>query len=61
MGEWTKKDTWKLRLTHTLTYNKTFNKVHNLNAMIGQEYVATNNESLSVIAKYFHEERVKSG
>ena len=35
MGEWTKKDTWKLRLTHTLTYNKTFNKVHNLNAMIG--------------------------
>lgn len=48
MGEWTKKDTWKLRLTHTLTYNKTFNKVHNLNAMIGQEYVATNNESLSV-------------
>lgn len=53
MGEWTKKDTWKLRLTHTLTYNKTFNKVHNLNAMIGQEYVASNNESLNVIAKYF--------
>ena len=56
MGEWTKKDTWKLRLTHTLTYNKTFNKVHNLNAMIGQEYVATNNESLSVIAKYFQKD-----
>lgn len=53
MGEWTKKDTWKLRLTHTLTYNKTFNKVHNLNAMIGQEYVASNNESLIVNAKYF--------
>lgn len=53
MGEWTKKDTWKLRLTHTLTYNKTFNKVHNLNAMIGQEYVASKNESLNVIAKYF--------
>ena len=56
MGEWTKKDTWKLRLTHTLTYNKTFNKVHNLNAMIGQEYVATNNESLAVTAKYFQED-----
>ena len=56
MGEWTKKDTWKLRLTHTLTYNKTFNKVHNLNAMIGQEYVASNNESLNVIAKYFQKD-----
>ena len=56
MGEWTKKDTWKLRLTHTLTYNKTFNKVHNLNAMIGQEYVATNNESLNVVAKYFQKD-----
>ena len=56
MGEWTKKDTWKLRLTHTLTYNKTFNKVHNLNAMIGQEYVASKNESLNVIAKYFQKD-----
>lgn len=56
MGEWTKKDTWKLRLTHTLTYNKTFNKVHNLNAMIGQEYVASNNESLIVNAKYFQKD-----
>lgn len=56
MGEWNKKDSWKLRLTHTLTYNKTFNKVHNLNAMIGQEYVASNNESLIVTAKYFQKD-----
>ena len=56
MGEWNKKDSWKLRLTHTLTYNKTFNKVHNLNAMIGQEYVASNSETLAVTAKYFQED-----
>ena len=56
MGEWNKKDSWKLRLTHTLTYNKTFNKVHNLNAMIGQEYVASNNEILIVTAKYFQKD-----
>ncbi len=56
MGEWSKKDSWKLRLTHTLTYNKTFDKVHNLNAMIGQEYVASNSETLGVVAKYFQED-----
>ncbi len=56
MGEWSKKDTWKLRLAHTLTYNKTFNKIHNLNAMIGQEYVGTSYETLAVTAKYFQED-----
>ncbi len=56
MGEWSKKDTWKLRLAHTLTYNKTFNQIHNLNAMIGQEYVGTNYETLAVTAKYFQED-----
>ncbi len=53
MGEWTKKDTWKLRLVHTLTFDKTFAEKHYLNAMIGQEYVATNYESMTMNGKYF--------
>ena len=56
MGEWSKKDSWKLRLAHTLTYNKKFNKVHDLSAMVGQEYVASNSETLGITAKYFQED-----
>lgn len=52
MGEWEKKDTWKLRVTNTLTFNKDFG-AHALNAMIGQEYIATNYESNTMLGKYF--------
>ena len=45
MGEWTKKDSWKLRAAHTLTWKQKFNKIHDVNIMIGQEYVASNSES----------------
>ena len=54
MGEWEKKNVWKLRLSHTLTFNKDFG-AHALNAMIGQEYVATNYESNTMQGKYFVE------
>lgn len=55
MGEWTKKDTWKARETQTLTWKHTFEKIHDVTAMIGQEYVATNNEQNQMIGKYFQE------
>ena len=53
MGEWTKKDSWKLRAAHTLTWKQKFNKIHDVNIMIGQEYVASNSESNEMIGKFF--------
>ena len=53
MGQWDKRDSWKLRGAHTLTYKNTFNKIHDVNVMIGQEYVGANNETMSMVGKYF--------
>lgn len=54
MGEWDKRNSWKLRLSHTLTFNKDFG-AHAVNAMIGQEYIATNSETNTMQGKYFVE------
>lgn len=56
VGEWTKKDSWKLRGAHTLTYRTSFNKKHNLDVMVGQEYVASNSESMAMVGKYFQKD-----
>lgn len=56
MGEWTKRDTWKLRGTHTLTWKQKFNDIHDFNVMLGQEYVASNYEQMGMIGKYFQTE-----
>ena len=56
MGQWDKKDSWKLRLSHTLTFKKKFNKIHDVNLMVGQEYVASNSETMSMIGKYFQKD-----
>lgn len=56
MGEWSKKDSWKLRAAHTLTYRHKFNKIHDVNVMLGQEYVASNTESIGMTAKYFQKD-----
>lgn len=56
MGEWSKKDTWKLRAAHTLSWNHNFNKVHDVNIMLGQEYVGTNYETMAMVGKYFQED-----
>ena len=54
MGEWYKRDTWKLRGTHTLTWRQKFNDIHDFNVMVGQEYVASNYEQLGTLTfKYF--------
>ncbi len=52
MGEWEKRNDWKLRLMHSLTFTKDFG-VHALNALIGQEYVASNYETNTMNGKYF--------
>lgn len=54
MGEWEKRNDWKLRLTHTLNFTKDFG-AHAVNAMIGQEYVASNYELNTMNGKYFVE------
>ncbi len=56
VGEWTKRDTWKGRQTQTLTWKQKFNNIHDLTAMIGQEYVATNNEQNQMVGMYFQED-----
>ena len=56
MGEWTKKDSWQLRAAHTLTWKESFNKIHNVDVMLGQEYVASNSESMAMTAKYFQKD-----
>ncbi len=56
MGQWDKKDSWKLRGAHTLTFKKKFDKIHDVNVMVGQEYVASNSEGLSMIGKYFQKD-----
>lgn len=56
MGEWTKKDSWKVRGMHSVTYKNTFNDIHDLNVMIGQEYVASNGEELGMVGKYFQKD-----
>ena len=56
MGEWTKKDSWKRRLSHNLTWKKNFNKTHDFNVMIGQEYIASGSETMGIVGKYFSEE-----
>ncbi len=56
MGEWEKKDSWKLRAAHTLTWKQNFNKTHDVNIMIGQEYVASGSESNEMIGKFFQED-----
>lgn len=56
MGEWTKKDSWKLRAAHTITWKQNFNDVHDVNVMVGQEYVATNSESMGMVGKYFQKD-----
>lgn len=56
MGEWQKKDSWKLRAAHTLTWKQNFNKIHDVNIMVGQEYVASNSETNNMIGKYFQKD-----
>ncbi|MBR5687934.1 MAG: TonB-dependent receptor [Prevotella sp.] len=57
MGEWYKRDTWKMRGTHTLTWKQKFNDIHDFNVMIGQEYVASNYEQLGTLTfKYFQKD-----
>ena len=56
LGEWTKRNTWKRRLQHNLTFRKKFDKIHDVSVMVGQEYIASNSETLAVTAKYFAEE-----
>lgn len=56
MGEWSKKDSWKLRGAHTLTWKQNFSKIHDVNIMVGQEYVASNSESNNMIGKFFQED-----
>ena len=57
MGEWYKRDTWKMRGTHTLTWKQKFNDIHDFNVMVGQEYVATNYEQLGTLTfKYFQKD-----
>ncbi len=56
MGEWNKKDSWKLRAAHTLTWKQNFNKTHDVNVMVGQEYVASNSETMAIVGKYFQED-----
>ena len=56
MGEWNKKDSWKVRAAHTLTWKQNFNKTHDVNVMLGQEYVASNNENMAITGKYFQED-----
>ena len=56
MGEWNKKDSWKLRAAHTLTWKQNFNNTHDVNIMLGQEYVASNNETMAIVGKYFQED-----
>lgn len=55
MGEWTKRDTWKFRELQTLTWKQKFDKIHDLSVMIGQEYVASQNETMEMTGKYFQE------
>ena len=43
-------------LSHTLTWKQKFNKIHDVNIMIGQEYVASNSESNEMIGKFFQED-----
>ena len=56
MGQWDKKDSWKVRASHTLTFKKVFEKIHDVNVMVGQEYVATNSELMSMTGKYFQKD-----
>ncbi|MBP3849810.1 MAG: TonB-dependent receptor [Prevotella sp.] len=56
MGQWDKKDTWKLREATTLNFKKVFNKIHDVNVMVGQEYVGTNYETMSMTGKYFQKD-----
>jgi TonB-linked SusC/RagA family outer membrane protein len=56
MGEWSKTDSWKLREAQTLTWKKNFQKKHDVSIMLGQEYVASNNEKMAYTAKYFQED-----
>ncbi len=56
MGQWDKRDSWKLRGAHMLTFKKKFADVHDLNVMIGQEYVASNSETMSMTGKYFQKD-----
>ncbi|WP_300727003.1 TonB-dependent receptor [uncultured Bacteroides sp.] len=56
LGEWTKKDSWKLRAAHTLTWRHNFNKTHDVNIMVGQEYVASGSEQNMMVGKFFQED-----
>ena len=56
MGQLDKRDSWKLRGAHMLTFKKKFADVHDLNVMIGQEYVASNSETMSMTGKYFQKD-----
>ncbi len=56
MGEWNKKDSWKLREMVNLTWKQKFGKIHDVNVMVGQEYVAQNSETMAMTAKYFQED-----
>ena len=56
MGEWTKRDSWKLREMVNLTWKQKFAKIHDVNVMVGQEYVASNSEQMAMTAKYFQED-----
>lgn len=56
MGQWDKRDSWKLRGAHMLTFKKKFADAHDLNVMVGQEYVASNSETMSMTGKYFQKD-----
>lgn len=52
MGTWEKRNDWKLRLVHTLTFTKDWGE-NAFNAMIGQEFIKNNYELNTMDGKYF--------
>lgn len=56
MGEWNKKDTYKYRITNTINWKHSFNQIHDVDLMVGQEIVVSNNESNTMVGKYFQSE-----
>ncbi|KAA6351678.1 TonB-dependent receptor SusC [termite gut metagenome] len=56
LGEWSKRDSWKYRFVNTLNWKHVFNKIHDMNLMLGQEVVISGSESNSMTGKYFQKD-----
>jgi TonB-linked SusC/RagA family outer membrane protein len=56
LADWEKKDRWGYRWANTLTYDKTFNRLHHVNLLAGQELSANGTESNKMEGKYFQED-----